>query len=256
MYLRLSTNEPLKDNYFWGCSAFPVCKNIENTILRKQDFSNYYLHNTTANSIKLIRPNDNVPDAERHYALCKTFQYDHKFGLTAFDNLDFLLGFEEQIDFFFWLATQYKFITHGVHNYLPVGSPYYFTFKTIIESINQNSQNTIDLIIREQSAKIEASIIDWTNYFNLLSEQRENRIKVSEEVINVQHKEAVERKSAQASFDIFNAIRRKDVKAIIALRKKGADLSKVNDAGLNSLKYAKSFNNDNLIEALTTNNLE
>ena len=80
MILRLSKKETYLGKYFWGCSTFPTCNNIENTILEKKDFHNYYLGNDNANSILTIKQFDITTDAERHFAICQHFQYDHVFN--------------------------------------------------------------------------------------------------------------------------------------------------------------------------------
>lgn len=253
MILRLSKKEPYVDKYFWGCTTFPTCTNIENTILEKKDFGNYYLGNDVANSILLIRPNDIATDAERHYAICKYFQYDHSFSPNDLESIDLRLGFENRDDFHFWIASQQIIVTHGVHNYLPVGSPYYFTFRNLIDSINRNFENIITKITSEKQELIEVSILAWTEFFRKRGEARMQRQKVSQDKTQADHEAAVQRKSNKASNDIFNAIRRKDFKAIEALRRKGADLTITNNEGLTCIDYAKTFNDNRLIDALKNN---
>jgi len=253
MYLKVSTKGLYIDKYFWGCSSFPECRNIENTILRKQNFRTYYLGNDSANSMKILRPFDNVPDTERHYAIYKQFEYDYKVNQSDFENLDLLLGFENSQDFFFWVATQQKIISQSVHNYLPVGSPYYSTFRNLTVAINLSFDNVISTIKANQSEIIESSIKVWTDFFQKRAEEKLNRIRVSEEKIQAEHELSLKRKADKASIDIFNAIRRKDLNAIVSLRQKGADLNSTNEVGLNCLDYAKTFNDDKLIVALTCN---
>lgn len=161
------------------------------------------------------------------------------------------LGFQNQSEFLFWLASQTKVNTVGAHNYLPVGSPYYFTFNNLVNFINVVYNNSIRVILIERNNEIESCILQWKNYFRQRLEEKQHRRKVSEEAIQTQHQEAVERKSKKASFDIFSAIRRKDIKAIISLRKRGIDESFKNAEGLTCLEYAMTLGNDNVIEALT-----
>lgn len=253
MVLRLSSKEPFIDKYFWGCSSFPDCRNIENTILQKKDYRAYYLGNDNANSMTVIKPHDIVSDATRHFAICKHFNYDHKFMLSDFSNLNLLLGFEDNHDFYFWIATQQSIVTHGVHNHLPVGSPYYFTFKNLTDFINQTFDNAINRISIQQQSLIETSITVWTEFFRRKSEARVARQKVSEEKIQEEHNAAVKRKADKATIDIFNAIRRKDLKAIEALRRRGADLHFKNQDGITCLEYARTLDDERLIESLTKN---
>jgi len=253
MFVRLSKTGPFMDKYFWGCSTYPSCQNIEDTILSKKDFHAYYLGNDLANSMLVLRPTDIVTDAERHYAICNHFVYDHKFQRTDIETLDMLLGFETREDFYFWVATQQSIVTHGVHNHLPVGSPYYFTFRNLMDCINQSFDNAIQIITSEKQSLIERSIFIWTDFFNRRTEARNRRQKASEEKIHAEHNEAVKKKADKASLDIFNAIRRKDLKAIEALRRKGADLNFKNENGMTFFEFAKTFDDQRLIEALTNN---
>lgn len=253
MILRLSKKEPYMDKYFWGCSTFPICSIIENTILIKKDFRTYYLGNDSANSILSIKPYDILTDAERHYAICQHFEYDYSFNRDDLESLDLILGFEDRDELHFWIASQQIIVTHGVHNHLPVGSPYYFTFRNLTDSINKRFDNKISDILIEKKDLIEQSIAVWTEFFMRKSEASTHRQKISEEKIQADHQEAEKKKSEKASVNIFNAIRRKDIKAIEALKKKGADLTIKNEEGLTCIDYAKTFNDNHLIEVLTNN---
>ena len=253
MVLRLSSKEQFEDKYFWGCSTFPECRNILNTILEKKEFRTYYLGNDDANSMSTLKPSDIVTDATRHFAICKQFNYDHTFCYTDMTNIDLLLGFEKKNDFYFWIATQQSIVTHGVHNHLPVGSPYYFTFKNLTDFINQSFDNVINDISTQQQSQIETSITVWAEFFRRKSEASLVRQKVSEEKIQEEHNVAVKKKADKATIDIFNAIRRKDLKAIESLLRRGADLIFKNQDGITCIEYARTFNDERLIEALTNN---
>lgn len=253
MHLRISTKEPYRDNYFWGCSTYPLCHSITGTILKKQSFEHYYIENRDANSLKFIRPKDFITDAERHFAICKNYKYDCNFPIADIEELDIKLGFEDQNDFFFWIATQQSIITHSVHHHLPVGSPYYFTFKNLTDSINIHFNDIVNSLVKGQQLQIEKSILEWTSYFDILAAERDERVRLSQNKIDTEHKNAVKRKAEKASKDIFNAIRRKDIKAIIALRRKGANINVQNELGLNCIEYAKTLNDDKIIQVLTTN---
>lgn len=255
MVIHLSKTEPFMDKYFWGCTSFPSCHNIENTILSKMDFQFSYLGNDTANTNSLheLRPTDIVTDAERHFAICKQFNCNHEFQRTDLETLDMLLGFEERDDFHFWIATQQIIVASDVHNHFPVGSPYYHTFRNLTECINQYFDNSIEVIASSKQSLIKKSISVWTDFFRIQNEARYMRLKESEEKIQAEHKEALKRKANKASADIFNAIRRKDLKAIEALRRKGADLNFQNENGMTCLEFARTFGDERLIEALTNN---
>lgn len=235
--------------YFWVCST-PNCKKIENTILKNQNNSSWRSVVSKFNSMKFLKPSDIVCDSDRHYSICNYFQYGHKFKFSDIENLDITLGFDSVQDFFFWIATQQSIVTHSVHNYFPVGSPYYFTFKELTNTINKNYQNVINSISLNQVADIEKSIKDWKEYFEEQAERKASRFRESQDKLEKEHQLAVERKSEKATIDIFNAIRRKDVKAIIELRKKGADLYHKNENGLNCFEYAKTIGIEIITEAL------
>ena len=251
MVLRLSTSEPFDNKFYWICTTNPNCNYIQKTILENMDFHSYYLENSNANSMLTINPNDIATDAIRHYAISKQFNYDYKITNLDLIDLEMVLGFEDKKDFHFWIATQQSIITHSAHNYLPVGSPYYFTFKNLTDCINRFNDNIIiDISIKEKS-KIETSILAWTDFFRKKSEAKAARNKLSADVIQAQHDVALKKKAEKATFDIFNAIRRKDFKAIEALRLRGADLSFKNESGLTCIEYAQTFNDEGLIKSLT-----
>ena len=68
--------------------------------------------------------------------------------------------------------------------------------------------------------------------------------------IELEHLEAVNRKLKKA---IFNAIKNKDVNAIIELRTKGVDLNHKNELGFSCLEFAKDLGVKTVIDALNKN---
>jgi len=238
--------------YLWGCSNYPDCIFEEDTILESDPNTFYCMDSDkTQNSMRILYPEDIVPDAERHIAISNKFHYnkidcEYQFIDEDFALLIFQLGFNNKSEFYFWMATQTKVITGGVHNYLPVGSPYYHIFTNMVKAINRDFGNIIERLFIEKKDSINRSVEYWLNKF-----QREKEAK--EEKERQRHLESIERRANEATRKIFNAIRRKDIKAIIALRKSGADLTAKNENGLNSYEYAKTINNDSVLGALTGN---
>jgi len=253
MVLLLAKKKPHTENYFWGCSNYPLCRNLESTLLKKVDpwFGQY-----TINSIKFINSTDRLTDEVRHCAISEKFSYDHKFSNSDIENLDILLGFENKNDFFFWICTQSVFFQYGkfLHNYFGVGSPYSSTFKKLNNFINKEFDNVLLELLTTKSDLIFESNKDWRTVFDLENRKYEERIQKYKENQRKEEKErlhAIKKKSIKATVNMFNAIRRKDYKAILALRLKGADLQYKNNSGLNPLEYADSFKDKLLIEALT-----
>ena len=251
MVVRLSKTEPFIDKYFWECTAFPECCNIENTILSKVDrpFISMFC------SMHKWRPTDSITDSERHYAIERRFGYGHTFGRTEIENLDMQLGFQEREDFFFWVATQQYLLSispRSLYHYFPVASPYDSTIKNLIEGINQFFPNKFTLPycfprdLERFDRIIRDSMSEWADSFQKEAEHRYNMLQEDKK----KHEEAVKRKADKASIEIFNAIRRKDLRAIEALRRKGADLTVKNENGLTSLQYARTLEDERLIEML------
>jgi len=250
MQLRLANSHGFENKYYWACFSFPLCPNIQTTILSNRSFEEWHTPRCNANTLKYLRPNDIVSDAKRHFAINEIYSDSYKFVNSDFKNLDLLLGFENQNDFFFWIASQQSVVTHSIHNYLPVGSPYYYTFKNLTDSINSYFKNILSFIIREQQLLIEKSLVEWEIYISENRNTINERKRIIEERINNDYKIAQKRKSEKATINIFNAIRRKDIKAIIALINKGANFNYINSEGLNCITYAKILNDKNVIETL------
>lgn len=208
-------------------------------------------YNKHANSMAVLRPNDIGTDAIRHYIISSHFDWNHTFTKADFEDLDLLLRFKERDDFYFWIACQQqKVVTPGVYTYLPVvgGSTYWSTFNNLTNSINIFFGNIITSISIIKQPLIESSTKVWMDFF-----KRKEEAAVERGFPSKAKRELLIKK---ASNNIFNAIRRKDIKAIIALRRKGADPNFINEDGLTSIEYAKKFNDDRLIEALTKNLIE
>jgi len=262
MVLLLAKKEAYAGNYFWGCSSYPGCRNLEPTLLKK--FIPYarekffdrekpsYLHKSS----EMINPTDKPTDAERHYAISKKFSYDHKFLNNDIKGLDTLLGFENKNDFFFWVcATQHYHSGLSWQNHMPVHYAYHILFISLTEYINNEFDNILLDLLKTKRDLIPEPNTGWRYFFTLeqaerFREKKENfeRHILKEEV---DHLAAVKRRSIKATENIFNAIRRKDYKAILALRIKGSDLQYKNDSELTPLEYAESFKDKLLIEALT-----
>lgn len=251
MTIKLAHRGDFKGSYFWGCSKFPECRSLENTILKKISADDFWYGAYFHNSMKQINPDDIVTDAERHVATKNHFHYDEKFNNTDFTLLSFQLGFNDDSEFFFWIASQTKVVDHGVHNYFPVGSPYYFTFTNLVKAINQKFNDIINNLLVEKKDLIDCSVEYWLTLFREEIKRREEKSRAAMEREERRHSEAVERKANDATLKIFNAIRRKDIKAIIALRNKGADLTYKNEEGLDCVEYARTINDDRVLTALT-----
>lgn len=64
--------------------------------------------------------------------------------------------------------------------------------------------------------------------------------------------DARQRKSDKATRDLFGALRRKDVSAIMALRRKGADVTAPGRGGKSALDVARDSGDQRLLDALTS----
>jgi len=64
--------------------------------------------------------------------------------------------------------------------------------------------------------------------------------------------ETIKRKAEKATHDLLGAIRRKDGEAIIALRRKGADVNAISDLGKSVLDLARETGDPKVIEAVTS----
>lgn len=248
MILLLQKEKPQGSNYVWACSKSPQCSNIEITWLTL-DF-HFWGSLNNYNSLHQINLEDLPFDAVRHYAINKHFNYHNEVLDENISNLESNLGFYDLNEMFFWFCSQRLVITHSCHNYLPVGSPYFFTFKNLSNHLNQTNNFILDKIYTEKKELIMQAVKPWLTIFKKDAEEKENRRLSSEYKIEAEHKAAVERKSKKATISIYGAIRRKDIKAIEALLQKGAIINAPNEEGITALDYAKEINDENVLELL------
>jgi ssDNA-binding Zn-finger/Zn-ribbon topoisomerase 1 len=258
MVLLLAKKEAYVGNYFWGCSSYPGCRNLEPTLLKKlipyarekllDPKKSSYLHKSS----EMINPTDKPTDNERHSAISKKFRHDHKFLNSDIKGLDTLLGFENQNDFFFWVcATQHYHSGLYWHNHISVGSPYIGLFINLTEYINNEFDNILLDLLKTKRNLMPEPNTGWRYFLALEEEAALHKKEKTSEKEEEGRLAAVNRRSIKATENIFNAIRRKDYKAILAFRIKGADLQYKNDSELTPLEYAESFKDKLLIEALT-----
>ncbi len=269
MVLLLAKKKAYAGNYFWGCSIYPRCQNLEPTLLKKllPYACEKLLDPERSSYLDKLCNTDKPTDYERHCAIYKKFSYDHKFLNSDIKGLDILLGFENQNDFFFWIcATQHynSFIPWDPwHQFEYFGGPYDGLFISLAEYINKKFDNVLLDILKDFNMKHDLILsaistmpnTGWRYFFTLEQAERfrEKKENFERHILKEEedHLAAVKRRSIKATENIFNAIRRKDYKAILALRIKGADLQYKNDSELTPLEYAESFKDKLLIEALT-----
>lgn len=235
----------------WLCSENPTCKLTKETFLFRDVSEDWQLvfsdrRNYPFNSLKIKNPNDFIYDGERHFAIHRKFDYQHTFSKAEIENLEIKLGFESMDDFIFWVSTQELIVDHGVHHNMPVGSPYYFTFQNLINGINSINKNVLISIRNNNSSIIQKSILPWTELFKKRRMEGIERQLESERI----DPEVLERKAKKATVNLFNAIRRNDIKAIKPLLNKGARPADMNEDGLNCIDYAKSLNRVDFIEII------
>jgi hypothetical protein len=146
----------------------------------------------------------------------------------------------------FWVCTQRLVVDHGLHGNIPVRSLYYFTFQNLINGLNSINNNVVISRSNNNGSIIQQSILPWTNLFH------KRRMEGIERQLESERKdpEVVERKAEKATVNLFNTIRRNDIKAIKPLLNKGARPAVMNADVLNSIDYAKSLNRVNIIEII------
>jgi Ankyrin repeats (many copies) len=248
MILLLQKEKSQDNNYVWVCSNSHQCPNIEITWLTL-DF-HFWVNPNNYNSLHHINLEDLPFDAVRHYAINKHFNYRDNFLDESISNLESNLGFYDLDEMFFWFCSQRLVITHSCHNYLPVGSPYFFIFKNLSNHLNQTNSFILDKIYNDKKELIMQAVKPWLMLFKKDEEERENRKLSSEYKIEAEHRAAVERKSKKATITIYGAIRRKDIKAVEALLQKGAVINAPNEEGITALDYAKEINDEKVLELL------
>ncbi|UAM99117.1 hypothetical protein K8354_04640 [Polaribacter litorisediminis] len=257
MELKLSNNIEKIDNrgYYkaivWFCSENSICNLAKETFLYRDisedwllDFS--YGRNYPFNSLKIKNPNDFIYDGERHFAIHGNFDYQHSFSKEEIEQLEIKLGFESMDDFIFWVCTQKLVVDRSVHGNMPAGSPYYFTFQNLIHGLNSINKNLLISTSNNNGSIIKRSILPWTELFH------KRRMEGIERQLESERKdlEVVERKAKKATVNLFNAIRRNNIKSIKSLLNKGARPAEINEYGLNSIDYAKSLNRVDIIEII------
>lgn len=217
---------------FWGCSKYPLCN---------------YTEEYTQMSF---------PDEEIHIKINRKFPYDHTFSKEDIASIVSECNLS-LANFFYWVTkekTKYIDNDESFHNYIHVGSPYNFTFKNLCESINSNYNNILTRLLEQNSENIKEDNSEWMFEREKKLTQKLERRKQGEENARKEaliHEENRKKKAEKASYDIFNAIRRGDVKAIIALRRKGALTNKPNEEGLTAIEYANHLGNQDIINALS-----
>ncbi len=232
LILRTAQKGPNPGHRFWGCSNYPSC-------------------NYTAEYTQML-----FPDEEIHIKINRKFPYDHTFSKEEIVSIASECNLP-LASFFYWVVkekTKYIDNDESFHNYINVGSPYNFTFKNLCESINSNYNNILPKMLKQNSENVKEDIKEWMlerekRFAIKLKKRKQGEENARRETLI--HEANRKKKAEKASYDIFKAIRRKDAKAIIALRKRGANLTKTNEEGLTALEYAQRLGNTEIEDALT-----
>jgi ssDNA-binding Zn-finger/Zn-ribbon topoisomerase 1 len=232
LILRTAQKGPNPGHRFWGCSNYPTCNYTEE--YTQELFT----------------------DEEIHIKINTKFPYDHTFSKDEIVSIA-LENSHSLAQFFYWVIKEKtKYIDHyeSFHNYINVGSPYNFTFKNLCESVNSNYNNILTKMYMQNAENVKEDITEWIferekRLAIKLKKSRQGEENARKEALI--HEENRKKKAEKASYDIFKAIRRGDVKAIIALRKKGASTDKPNEQGLTAIEYANQLGNQDIINALT-----
>lgn len=237
LVIRIAKKGELKNTKFWGCSTFPKCRYTE--------------------SIDNLTPDELFDfNQSNHQNILSLFPYNHLFTKEDIYEIIKELPFASNDDYFYWLSKEtVSYKDDFPHNWIEVESPYRETLDNLIISTNSHFNNIIEKIISNKSNKIKEDLTYESNakkikskieLYNQILKNKFDRLREVEK----EHRKAVQRRSIKATKDIFNAIKRKDIKAIIALRKKGADLNKVNEIGLTAIELGNRIGNDKIIKAL------
>jgi len=91
------------------------------------------------------------------------------------------------------------------------------------------------------------SLEEFRRFSSEMAQRREKRQRAEEE----RHIEAQKRKAQKATHDLVGAIKRRDIKAIIALRHRGADVDAADEGGISFLQLADETGDAKIIEAVT-----
>jgi hypothetical protein len=91
------------------------------------------------------------------------------------------------------------------------------------------------------------SLDEFRRLSSKVAQRREERQRAEKQ----RHIEAQKRKAHKATHDLVGAIRRKDIKAIIALRHRGADVSATDERGKSFFDLAHESGDAKVVEAVT-----
>lgn len=92
------------------------------------------------------------------------------------------------------------------------------------------------------------SLDEFRRFSEQVVKRRQDRQRSEEQT----QAEALKRKADKATHDLLGAIRRKNGKAIIALRRKGADVNAISDLGKSALDLARETSDPKVIETVTS----
>lgn len=217
---------------FWGCLNYPFCTYTES-------FS------TTS-----------ISDNAMHNQIDKMYDYDYTFTK---ENILFLAShFNLSLsNFFYWILkekTKYLDNQLSFHNHINnVGSPYNFTFNNLCSMINGNYDYILVKLYEKNSACIKADIEPWMKEREKERSERmemQKKAEANERREFFIHEEYRKKKAQKATSDLFKAVKRRDVRAIVALRRKGALTNKPNEDGLTAFEYAEQLGDKEIIDAL------
>ena len=135
-------------------------------------------------------------------------------------------------------------------------SPVIWLYKILIQKTGQPCERLEDWVL----AHTNNDYLPWgtSNHgakslqeFKEITKRRSDRKNANLKVDEALHVEATIRKGKEASEKLFGAIKRKDYKAIVALRLKGADVNTVGPDGCSALKQVQTIDDQSLLEAMT-----
>lgn len=237
LIIRVAKKGELKNTKFWGCNTFPKCRYTES------------IDSLTTDELFDFNQSN-------HQKIVSLFPYNHLFTKEDIYKIIKELPFASNDDFFYWISKEtVSYKDKFPHHWIRVGSPYRQTLDNLIKSINSYFNNIIKKIISNKSNKINEDLTYESNakkikikieLYNQISKNKFDSLKE----VKKEHIKADQRRSIKATKDIFNAIKRKDIKAIIALRKKGASLNIVNENELTAIELGNKLGNDKIIKAL------
>ncbi|HEY5536599.1 MAG TPA: hypothetical protein VIL99_16900 [Ignavibacteria bacterium] len=190
-------------------------------------------------------------DELRHIKIYKTYGLDKNKWVFEIKNLKELLDFDKDDELFYWIAKEkIRFDGISSHNFIKVGSPYDQLYKYLCTYIDNNYGDSISNIIKNQKDKIFFELSSWIEYRKYVEGCELSRKLYSETKEKEKHDIAVKKRSEKATNNLFNAIRRKDLKAIVSLRIKGADINNKNNQGISALDYANNLGDEGVVNIL------